>query len=71
MEVKIRDKFVGYFDMGVELDNIVGLPLAHKALVFMTALTDSWNGILFDHRLKWHKMCQNVPIWYRHCVCNI
>jgi len=37
------DKFVGYVDMGVELDDMGGLPLAHEALVFMiVSLTESW-----------------------------
>ena len=37
------DKFVGYVDMGVELDDMSGLPLAHEALVFMiVSLTESW-----------------------------
>ena len=37
------DTFVGYVDMGVELDDMGGLPLAHEALVFMiVSLSESW-----------------------------
>ena len=38
-----RDKFVGYVDLGVELDDTASLPLANEALVFLiVCLTDSW-----------------------------
>ena len=37
------DKFVGYVDMGVDLEDKAGLPLAHEALVFMiVSLTEHW-----------------------------
>jgi len=37
------DKFVGYVDMGVDVDDKAGLPVANEALMFMVvSLTDSW-----------------------------
>jgi hypothetical protein len=40
---RTTDKFVGYIDMGVDLDDMAGLPLANEALVFMlVSLTDNW-----------------------------
>ena len=37
------DKFVGYVDMCVDLDDKAGHPLAHEAVVFMiVSLTEHW-----------------------------
>lgn len=40
---RVSDKFVGYVDMGVGVEDMSALPLANEALVFMiVCLTESW-----------------------------
>ena|SRR6218665_777882 len=58
------DKFVGYVNMGVPVDDLGDLPIAKEALVFLlVSLTEQWK-IPVAYFLIDAFMARKGPIWF-------